>query len=116
MNRAERRRTRKLKERQPTGPAGSPPFAGTTAAAALQQAARLFGAGRLRQAHDLSLEILAQQPTNPDALNLAGVCAARLGDEARGIELLRAAVAANPRFAPAHNSLGNVLAMTGQAD
>jgi tetratricopeptide (TPR) repeat protein len=69
--------------------------------------------GRPQDAFALCGEVLARQPDNAEALNLAGVAAFQAGDAAEARSLLETAIAFRPGFADALNNLGNVLKATG---
>lgn len=66
-------------------------------------------AGRPDDAFGLCGRVLAAEPDNADALNLAGVAAFQAGDGTEARSLLETAVAFRPGFADALNNLGNVL-------
>jgi len=70
--------------------------------------------GRPQESFGLCGQVLAVQPDNADALNLAGVAAFQLGDAAEARSLLETAIAFRPGFADAHNNLGNVLKAVGE--
>ena len=80
---------------------------------ALGQAASALDSGRPRDAFALCGEVLARQPDNAEALNLAGVAAFQTGDAAEARSLLETAIAFRPGFADALNNLGNVLKAGG---
>ena len=88
--------------------AGSPP-----AGDALARAAGALQAGRPADAFGFCRQVLAAEPDNADALNLAGVAAFQTGDGAEARSLLETAVAFKPGFADAFNNLGNVLKAEG---
>ncbi|MDA1091190.1 MAG: tetratricopeptide repeat protein [Proteobacteria bacterium] len=69
--------------------------------------------GHPQQALGLCGQVLARQPDNADALNLAGVAAFQTGDGVEARSLLETAIAFRPGFADAHNNLGNVLKAAG---
>lgn len=72
-------------------------------------------AGDLVRAAHAYREALALSPGHPDASNLLGVARAASGQLDEGIGLVRQAVKANPRAAPYHLNLGNLLALKGDA-
>lgn len=72
-------------------------------------------AGRLSEAEAQYRQVLAAQPTHPDALHLLGLLALRAGDLARAETLIRQALQSAPTGAM-HNSLGSVQAAQGQLD
>jgi len=73
-------------------------------------------AGRLKEAEQLYMQVLAEQPDHPDALHLRGVVAAQTGRQAVAVDLLRQAIALRPGFAEAYNNLGNALQAQGQVE
>ena len=75
--------------------------------AMLREAVALHQAGRLDEAGAIYAKVLAAQPGNVDALNLAGAIALQRGDPARAAQLIGAAVARNPRFADAQANLAD---------
>ncbi len=95
-------------------PAASPPTESTTDT--LGHAASALGSGRPRDALALCGEVLARQPDNAEALNLAGVAAFQTGDAAEARSLLETAIAFRPGFADALNNLGNVLKAGGDLE
>lgn len=108
------------KKRQPTPkvrsagvPAAAASDSGPSVNEVLGGAAAALQAGRPGDAMLLCREILAQEPDNADALNLAGVAAFQLGDAAEARSLIETAVAFRPDFADALNNLGNVLKAEG---
>lgn len=81
---------------------------------ALQSAISHHQAGRLADAELIYKQILAAEPTQPDALHLLGVLASQCGHHAAGEDLIRRAIAAHS-FAPNFRlSLGNVLIAQGR--
>lgn len=83
-----------------------------TMPAALQAALEHHRAGRLAQAEAMYLKL----PTNPDALNLAGVVAYETGRPLEAIELIRKAVRLNPGDATYQYHLGLCYAALGRGD
>ena len=70
-------------------------------------------AGRTEQAESLCRQILAQQPEHGDALHLLGIL--QFASQPKpAVELLRRAVAVDPRRFDYHNNLGIALANLGQ--
>ncbi len=119
MNRKERRRQSKLKRRDrragrdaPGGAAAADSFV----AAALGQALAFLQAGDPKEAWASYRQVLSVQPDHPEALNLGGVAAFQSGRAKQGLKLVRAALAAQPRYVDAHNSLGNMLKAWGRLD
>ena len=72
---------------------------------AIQHALRLgmehFQAGRLSEATDLSRQVLAKAPENPQALFLLGLVSAQSGRPQAAAELLTRVVRLRPNNAPA---------------
>ncbi len=87
-----------------------------TLADTLGQAASALDSGRPQDAFVLCGEVLATQPDNAEALNLAGVAAFQIGDAAEARSLLETAIAFRPGFADALNNLGNVLKAGGDLE
>ncbi len=85
-----------------------------TIGAMLREAVALHQAGRLDEAGAIYARVLAAQPGQVDALNLAGAIALQCGDPARAAELIGAAVARNPLFADAQANYGNALRLLGR--
>ncbi|HIM24184.1 MAG TPA: tetratricopeptide repeat protein [Rhodospirillales bacterium] len=84
------------------------------AAGDLGRAMAALQASRPQEALGICGQVLAAEPDNADALNLAGVAAFQSGDGAEAISLLETAIAFRPDFADAHNNLGNVLKAAGE--
>ena len=102
----------------PAPPAAPPVPSSATESIAdiLGQAALALDSGRPRDAFALCGKVLARQPDNAEALNLAGVAAFQFGDAAEARSLLETAIAFRPGFADALNNLGNVLKATGDLE
>ncbi len=95
MNRAERRRQKKIANKKAGG-------------GLLQKALADFQAGKYDAAIKKCGTVLAAQPDNADAHHLTGVCAHRQGDFAAAERHIGEAVAAAPERADYHNNLGHV--------
>ena len=80
----------------------------------LEQALQHHKAGRLKEAEAIYREILAREPTHPDALHWLGVMAYQLGQHETAVELIERALARQPDYAEAHNNLGLALRARGQ--
>lgn len=80
-----------------------------------RSALAFFQNNQLTQAKALYLEVCRNDPADAEAWHTLGVINGRLGliDEAEAA--CRNAIAANPRYAPAHCDLGNALFATGKA-
>jgi predicted TPR repeat methyltransferase len=76
--------------------------------------------GRLDEAESLLGELLAEQPQQPDALHLLGVCRHERNDPESAQRLIREAIrswpAGDPQICVPWNNLGNVLVESGQPD
>ena len=82
--------------------------------AAFAMAMADYQAGRLAAAAERCRSALDRDPVDADSLHLLGVIAVDQGDHRTGIDLIRAAMAARPGFAPQFNSLGNALRHQGR--
>ena len=82
--------------------------------AAFAMAMADYQAGRLAAAAERCRSALDRDPVDADSLHLLGVIAVDQGDHRTGIDLIRAAMAARPGFAPQFNSLGNALRHHGR--
>src|SRR5271170_6115160 len=72
--------------------------------------------GRLAEAEAIYRQVLTLDPRHPDALNLLGIL---LGDSGRlepAVELITAAIAANPSVARFHANLGDMNRRLGRLD
>jgi len=76
----------------------------------LQTAVAQHNAGDLASAEAAYRRILAERPTNPDALHLLGVVLAQRGQPAQALPLLQRAVTILPNFQQFHLHLGQTLA------
>lgn len=74
-----------------------------------QAALEHYRVGRLHEAETICQNILQQDPNNPDALNLLGMMASRIGMHDVAVELISGAINAAPNFSQAHFNLGNAL-------
>jgi tetratricopeptide (TPR) repeat protein len=73
-------------------------------------------AGNLGEAESLYNQVLAQEPGNPDALNLLGVLNLHQGRPRSAIELISKAIALKPGAADYHINLGAALDRAGQTE
>lgn len=111
----------KIKLRRPSGKqkkgkrAGGRP-GGTSQSDILQQARAHHHAGRFQQAESLYRQILAAEPTNPEALHFLGVLAFQIGRSDAAVDLIGKALSVSPDYVEAHNSLGSVLYDRGMLD
>ncbi len=78
-------------------------------AEAFELALEQHRAGRLGQAKTIYLQILAQEPDDPDALQLLGLIAHDENNHADAVNLIARAVAKNPAVAEYHANLGVAL-------
>lgn len=83
---------------------------------ATHEAIALQNAGRLAEAKDIYLAVLAKQPANALALHQLGVIAMDIGDYADAIARLNQAIEANPTFVAAYSNLGTVLLDHGEPE
>ena len=63
-------------------------------------------AGRLREADEIYGQIIANDPSFPDAWHLRGVIASQSGRHEIAIQLLQRALELDPNNAQIHNNLG----------
>jgi protein O-GlcNAc transferase len=80
------------------------------------QAIEHHRAGRLQDALALYQQVLEGDPDHADALHLAGVVAAQLGDQSTAIGLIEEAISVNPGVADFHSNLGIALRGLGRLD
>ena len=86
----------------------------TSIATLLDQAMAQQRAGHLAEAESLYRLVIAREPNHAEALHMLGVLAcSEQGDATKGLELVRRAIAADPRAAMAWCTLGQILAATG---
>jgi predicted O-linked N-acetylglucosamine transferase (SPINDLY family) len=79
------------------------------AQAKFQQGLALHQQGKFAEAEGLYEDVLRQTPVHFDALHLLGVIALQSGKAQRGVELIKKAIAINPKVAAAHSNLGRAL-------
>ncbi|NQW00812.1 MAG: tetratricopeptide repeat protein [Rhodospirillales bacterium] len=122
MNRAERRRQKKLSDKAvktaKTGASASALSGPPTVA--IQQALNL-AIQHLRDASTAEAKTAFQQvleidPEQPVALQFLGVISHQQGDSDSAVELIRRAIAVKPDYADAHSNLGLVLKARGDLD
>lgn len=89
---------------------------GTDLAAAKQRAFDLFQNNRLEEAKALYVQLCERDPADARAWHTLGVIKGRLGDADGAEAACRSAIAADPRFGPAHGDLGNALYVKGRLD
>jgi len=78
-----------------------------------QEASRLLRAGRIEEAEQAFMRVLAEDPFNLQALNIVGLASLRLGQLHRARELLDRAVAMAPEHAASHHHLGRAAELLG---
>lgn len=79
-------------------------------------ARRHHESGAIAQAEQIYRQVLAVDPRNAEALDLAGVAAHQSGRPAEAIELLSRAIAVNPSVSIYHNHLGAACGAAGQLE
>jgi len=82
----------------------------------IDAAAQLHRAGRLSEAERQYRQVLAVQPDNADALHLLGVLSSQQGREDLAADLIRRAIARDPRQPMYHGNLGLALSRLGRLD
>lgn len=80
----------------------------------LGNAAEALHNGAPEEALALCRQVLASDPNNVEALNLAGIATFHIGSAVEAVDLLQTAVAIQPAHAETQNNLGNVLAALGR--
>lgn len=80
----------------------------------LAEAISLFQQGQLDAAQAGFKAVLKRDSRNFDALHFCGVAAAEAGRLEEGVNLIRRALAVNPRIAEAHANLGSALIRSGR--
>jgi len=98
----------------PSGPGGQPPL--DSLAAAFEEALRLHRAGDLAKALTIYRRVLTAYPRHADALQMAGVCTAQLGNPSAGVPLIRQAIALRPNAPGYQLNLGNLLRMLNKLE
>ena len=80
---------------------------------AAQEARWLLRAGRVEEAEQAFMRVLAESPFDLEALNIVALAAIQLGQFHRARELLNRAVSVSPDHAASHHHLGRVAELTG---
>ncbi|CAN2041792.1 protein O-GlcNAc transferase [Candidatus Magnetomoraceae bacterium gMMP-15] len=80
----------------------------------LKDAIKHHRAGQLKEAENLCLDILKNQPDNLDALHLIGVIARRFGKFENSINYLNKAIKINSNIAAIHLNIGLALSESGR--
>lgn len=81
-----------------------------------ERAAALYRQGQYQASATLCCEILARQPASPDIQHLLALNLVQSGNPAAALDHVRAALAFHPKHAVYLNTLGDLLAKTGQID
>ncbi|MBJ7380824.1 MAG: tetratricopeptide repeat protein, partial [Polynucleobacter sp.] len=81
-----------------------------------KEALALHQQGKLAEAKNIYLKILAIQPDYFDPLHLLGVIARQNGDAAKAVELISKAIQINPNSPFSYNNLGNAYKDQGKLD
>jgi predicted TPR repeat methyltransferase len=84
--------------------------------AAIQAAAQLHHAGRLRKAEVIYKQVLQAEPDNVDALHLMGLVACQFGNHETAVGLIGRAIKLNPKVAMFHNNLGQTYLTMGKPE
>ena len=122
MNRAEKRRQKKLAKKAASnaklGKATIPSPGQQTLAIqeSLDLALQHYTAGRLPEANSIYQQILRLDPNQPVALLLLGLIAHQVGKHDTAVDLIMKALAIKPDYAEAHNNLGIVFKELGKLD
>ena len=122
MNRAEKRRQRKLAEKaskkarpgQETIP--SPEQQTLIIQQSLALAVQHHNEGRLPEAESILQQILQVDPNQPVALHLLGLIAHQAGKNDTAVDLITKALTIQPDYAEAHGNLGNMFKELGKLD
>ena len=122
MNRAEKRRQKKLAKKV----AWNAKLGKTTIRSPRQQtlatqesiavALQHHNAGRLSQAEGIYQQIVQDDPNQPVALNLLGMISHQVGKNDIAVDLITKALSIKPDYAKAHSNLGAVLHDLGKLD
>jgi tetratricopeptide (TPR) repeat protein/2-polyprenyl-3-methyl-5-hydroxy-6-metoxy-1,4-benzoquinol methylase len=122
MNRAEKRRQRKLAEKaaKKTGSSQvislSPGQQTMTVQQAIGLGVQHHNAGRLPEAESIYQRILQADPNQHVVIQLLGVIAHQLGKDDVAVELITRALALKPDYAEAHNNLGITFKQLGRLE
>jgi predicted O-linked N-acetylglucosamine transferase (SPINDLY family) len=92
------------------------PMTSESIKAVIERALQHHGRGELRDAEAIYLQVLQNDPSNPDALHLLGVIAYQKGNTEPAVELIRRAIAENPAIPEYYINLGNGLRSLGRLD
>jgi len=95
---------------------GSSPMPGNAVAQLLAQAASHYQAGQLREASQLSRQVLALDPQNIAALHLTGLLALQAGLDDAAIDIFTSAIRLKDDIADLHAAIAEALQRTGRLD
>jgi len=82
----------------------------------MEEALRYHRAGELTRANKIYAAILEAAPDHPDALHLSGVIAHQTGRQDAAVQLIKRAIAMDPKEASFYVNLGNALMEQGHLD
>ena len=122
MNRAEKRRQKKLAKKAARkgtlgkSTIGSPGQQTPGIRQSLALAVQHHNAGDLPKAEDIYRQILQVDSNQPVALHFLGLAAHQAGKNETAVELITKALVINPDYAEAHSNLGLALQNLGQLD
>lgn len=120
MNRAEKRRQKKLLKQAIAGGAPlqtitlAPENLTLTIQQAIELGAEHHKAGRIAEAESIYQQILRVDPNQPDPMHLIGVIAHQVGRHDIAAELINKSLGLNPNNAEAHSNLGNAYSKLGR--
>jgi tetratricopeptide (TPR) repeat protein len=115
MNRAEKRRQRKVTEKAAKN-ASPVPTADPSPEQRQPLALQHYNAGQLPEAEALCRQILKADPDRPVVLHLLGVIAVQLGKPEAAADLIARALALKPDYGAAHGNLGLALKKLGKLE
>jgi protein O-GlcNAc transferase len=75
-----------------------------------ESAMRLHQAGDLAKAETIYRQVLAQEPSHADAMQMLGMLAHQVGRNDEAIQLIQRAISINPNWPDFHSNLGTVFA------
>jgi tetratricopeptide (TPR) repeat protein len=121
MNRAEKRRIKKLADKgarktKSTQASSPTPQEQEQTQQALDLAVQHHKAGELPKAEGIYQQILQANPNQPVALHLLGLIAYQYGKNDLSVDLMTKALAVRPDYAEAHCNLGISLSDQGKLD
>lgn len=119
MNRAEKRRQRKLAEKRVQSGEVQVPLSSQQASGFMEMialATQQYDAGDLLTAERACNKIANAFPNQPEGLHLLGIITLQKGKVIRAVNLLSRAVAIKPDYAEAHCNLGSALMQLGRLE